>query len=85
MIDSRTRYFFVALDFAPSKRLVFDVEDPAVVHGFVSDVSPENNQEGFGVGERVPISFTWRFRTHVDHVPYSYSFPQVQMIKIVGG
>jgi hypothetical protein len=50
VIYPRWRQFAFAFDFGPGEGRFGDVEHPAVVDAFVSDVASEDDEVGFGVG-----------------------------------
>ena len=83
MVDSGLRELSLAFDFDPGEGRFDDVKDPAIVDGFIPDVSSKNNEVGFGVGQSVAVAFTGSAVLDVDDVPDANSLPDIQVEEIV--
>ena len=83
MIDSGLGEFSLAFDLDPGKGRFDDVEDPAIIDGFIPDISSENNEVGFGVGQSVAVAFTGSAVLDVDDVPDANSLPDIQVEEVV--
>ena len=83
MIDSGLGEFSLAFDLDPGKGRFDDVEDPAIIDGFIPDVSSKNNEVRFGVGHSMTIAFTGSAVFDVDDIPDANSLPDIQVEEVI--
>lgn len=85
MIDSGRGRLSFALDFGPDKRRFLDVEDPAIIDAFLSDVSSEDDEVGFSERKGMSVPFSRGFMGYVDDIPYSDAVSDIKMVEVVRG
>lgn len=83
MVDPGLGKFSFALDLDPGQRGFCDVENPAVIDRSVPNISSEDDQVRFGVGQGMPVPFPRSSILDVDDVPNPYSFFDVQVKEVI--